>query len=124
MAAQNKDFSFATTILGDDQFSSSDTQALLIDVRSDALPEELRVQASVNWFVPGGIDYVTTSTQPVAGENGWSTIRIEPQDLKSTLPDHKPMESWAGVKMLSLTGKGPEDEKRRTVFKNLRWEEK
>lgn len=115
-----KAFSYATNILSDPQFASSGTQALLLDLRGDALPETLRVQASTDWFVPGQTDYATTTTQPGAvNSDGWATLRIAPGELKSAGPDGRPLENWAKVNVLVVSGEASGA----TVFKNLRWEE-
>ena len=114
--AQPKGISFATNVLGDPQYATTGTQALLIDVWAEALPEKLNVQATTEWFVPGQLDYFGTGLPLAPAVNGWATLRIQPGDLKTA--DAKPLESWAKVNFFVLSGKASGE----TVFKNLRWE--
>ncbi len=110
-------FSFATAALGDPQFKSEGTSALLVDVWAEALPASLDVSVATKFFQPGQGNY---KTQPKFGEakDGWVTLHLPPADFH----DEKgtPLASWKDVDFLCLSGTG--DALKRVVFKNLRWE--
>ena len=110
-------FSFATSVLGDPQFKSESTSSLLVDVWAEALPASLEVSVAVKFFQPGQTNY---KAQPKFGEvkDGWVTLRLPPigfHDDKGT-----PLASWKDVDFLCFSGTS--DGLKRTVFKNLRWE--
>ena len=78
--AQPGAFSFATTALGDAQFKSEGTSALLLDVWAEALPPSLEITVSTKFFQPGQINY---KAKPTPGEpkDGWAALRLSPSDF-------------------------------------------
>ncbi len=117
--AQPGAFSFATTVLGDPQFKTDGSTALLLDVWAEALPSSLEVTATTKFFQPGQVAY---KTKPAFGaaRDGWVTLQFHPSDFR----DEKgtSLTSWLNVDFLCLSGTG--DGQKRTVFKNLRWEKR
>ena len=115
--AQPGAFSFATAALGDPQFASEGTAALLVDMWAEALPTTLEVTVATKFFQPGQINY-KASPKPSEPKDGWVTLRLSPSDFH----DEKgaPLASWKDVDFLCFTGTGAGE--MRTVFKNLRWE--
>jgi hypothetical protein len=103
--------------LGDSQFKSAGTSALLLDVWAADYPATLEVSVATKFFQPGQINY---KTKPARGEavNGWITLRMPPADFH----DDKgaALASWKEVDFLWLSGTG--DGVKKTVFKNLRRE--
>ena len=110
-------FSFATAALGDPQFKSAGTSALLVDVWAGTLPASLEVSVAVKFFQPGQGNF---KTQPKFGEakDEWVTLRLPPADFHDD--QGTPLASWKDVDFLCLSGVA--DGLKRTVFKNLRWE--
>jgi len=126
-SARPRGFSYATTALGDPQWSSEGTQALLIDLcekgRPETMDEELSVHVTHNFFMIGQVEYkyaVDLNKLPPA-KDGWITLRLVPGDFKTKDAAAKPLESWKGVNFLWFTGKVAGGKE--VVFKNLRWEE-
>jgi dienelactone hydrolase len=110
-------FSFATTALGDPQWTSAGTHALIIDVWADALPETLEVSVSTTFFQPGQVSY---KYRPTFGEPkaAWIILRLNPNDFKDDKGNA--LASWKNCDFICFSGKsGPG---KHAVFKNLRWE--
>ena len=113
----NGGFSFATNILGDPQFRSTGSDALLIDVKASTLPSPLTVQVTTTFFQPGEVHYFKTNpTIEPSPISGWSTVRLEPNDLRTT--GNNPLPDWSNVNFLYLSG----TPNGKAMFRNLRWE--
>ncbi len=52
-------------------------------------------------------------------QNGWATLRLPPSDFHDD--KNAPLTNWKDVDFLCFSGTA--DGEKRTVFKNLRWEE-
>ena len=117
--AQPGAFSFATAALGDPQFQSDETTALLVDVWAEALPMTLEVTVATKFFQPGQVNY---KARPAFGESkdGWVTLRLPPSDFRDET--NAPLANRRDVDFLCFSGTGAGE--KRTVFKNLRWEKK
>jgi hypothetical protein len=115
--AQPGAFSFATAALGDPQFKNEGSSTLLLDVWAETLPASLEVTVATKFFQPGQINY-KAKPEIRESKDGWVTLRF----LTSDFHDEKaaPLAAWKDVDFLCLSGTG--DGRKRTVFKNLRWE--
>ncbi|HWB06060.1 MAG TPA: dienelactone hydrolase family protein [Verrucomicrobiales bacterium] len=115
--AQPGVFSFATMAIGDPQFKSDGSSALLLDVHAASYPATLEISVATKFFQPGQVTY---KSKPARGEpaNGWITLRMTPGDFR----DDKGvfLTNWKDVDFPCLSGTGNGSAK--TVFKNLRRE--
>ena len=110
-------FDISTNKIGDPQWRGEGRTPLLLEFYSRHVPKTLQVLITQRDWQPTRVEYSCKPDLNPGGQD-WTTLRLEPADLKTA--DGKGLPSWREVDTLTLIGIS--DHEHPPIFRNLRWE--